>query len=65
MQRFLTAGPAHLAEAAHHCRNLACAAYRIGPNSTLLRQGTVTPKGGLLVVSDFRLREFTSSILVN
>ena len=52
MQRFLTASPAHLTEAVRYCRNPACAAYRIGQNSTLLRQGTPTIKGGLLVVSD-------------
>lgn len=52
LQHFLTAGPGHIAEAARYCRDIACSAYRIGPNSTLLRQGTAMAKGGLLVVSD-------------
>ncbi|MBQ2738911.1 MAG: hypothetical protein IJF36_01655 [Oscillibacter sp.] len=51
MQLYLTATPAHRTAALAHTRNLANAAYRIGENSTLLRQN-FTGQGGLLSITD-------------
>ena len=53
MQIYLAAAPSAAQEAAGYCRALAHAAYRIGPDSTLLRQSLLLQsKGGLLCVSD-------------
>ena len=53
MQIYLAASPSALQEASGYCRGLAHAAYRIGPNSTLLRQSLLLQtRGGLLSVSD-------------
>lgn len=52
MRFILAAAPAETQAAAHHCRTLAHVAYRIGPDSTLLRQNTLRAKGGILCVSD-------------
>ena len=53
MQIYLAASPSALQEASGYCRGLAHAAYRIGPNPTLLRQSLLLQtRGGLLSVSD-------------
>lgn len=53
MQIYLAVTPEASQEAMGHCRNLAHVAYRIGPESVLLRQGLLLQtKGGLLSVSD-------------
>ena len=51
MQIYLSVTPAHQSAAARHTQNLAHVAYRIGQNSTLLRQNFQS-RGGLLSVSD-------------
>lgn len=50
MQRYLIAAPQEEQEA-RACQ-IAHAAYRIGENSTLLRQNTLRAEGGLLLISD-------------
>lgn len=53
MQVYLAAAPSEAREAASYCRTLAHVAYRIGPESTLLRQSLLLQtQGGLLCVSD-------------
>ena len=53
MQIYLAVTPEASQEAAGHCRNLAHVAYRVGPESVLLRQGLLLQtRGGLLSVSD-------------
>lgn len=53
MQLYLSASPEHAREAAAVCRNLVHAAYRIGPDSTLLRKSLLLQtRGGLLSLSD-------------
>ena len=53
MQIYLAATPEAAREAAQYCRTLAHVAYRIGPDSTLLRQSVLLQgRGGLLSVSD-------------
>ena len=53
MQIYLAAAPDAAQEASRHRRPLAHVAYRIGPDSTLLRQSLLLQtKGGLLSVSD-------------
>ena len=51
MQTYLSVTPEGQQAALRHTRNLAHVAYRIGPNSTLLRQNFQS-RGGLLSVSD-------------
>lgn len=51
MQIYLSVTPAHQSAAARHTKNLAHVAYRIGQNSTLLRQNFQS-RGGLLSISD-------------
>lgn len=51
MQIYLSVTPAHQSAAARHTQNLAHVAYRIGQNSTLLRQNFQS-RGGLLSISD-------------
>ncbi len=54
MQIYLAASPEETREAAQYCRTLAHVAYRIGPDSTLLRQSVLLQsRGGLLSVSDW------------
>jgi len=48
----LAAAPAETQAASRHCRTLAHVAYRIGPDSTLLRQNALRVKGGVLSISD-------------
>ena len=53
MQFYLSAAPEEVLEAAGFCRNLAHAAYRIGPGSALLRGSLLLQtRGGLLSLSD-------------
>lgn len=53
MQLYLSASPDQVREAAGFCRNLAHAAYRIGPESALLRKSVLLQtRGGLLSLSD-------------
>ena len=52
MQFILAATPAEAPEAAKYCRTLAHVAYRIGPDSTLLRQNSLRGRSGFLSVSD-------------
>ena len=52
MRFFIAAAPSDTANAASHCRALAHAAYRIGPENTLLRQNSLRTKGGLLFLND-------------
>lgn len=52
MQFILAAAPMVTREASRCCGTLAHAAYRIGGDSTLLRQNSMQAKGGLLAVSD-------------
>lgn len=53
MQIYLAVTPEASQEAMGHCRNLAHVAYRVGPESVLLRRGLLLQtKGGLLSVSD-------------
>ena len=53
MQLYLAATPEAAQDAQRHCRNLAHVAYRIGPDSTLLRTAMLLQtRGGLLSVSD-------------
>ncbi len=53
MQIYLAAAPEAAQEAAQYCRTLAHVAYRIGPDSTLLRQSMLLQsRGGLLSISD-------------
>lgn len=53
MQIYLAAGPSDAQEAARYRRPLAHQAYRIGPDSTLLRQNLLLgTQGGLLAISD-------------
>ena len=56
MQIYLVAAPAKAQAALRHTRSLAHMAYRIGPNSTLLRQNFQS-RGGLLAVSDLEAPE--------
>ena len=51
MQTYLAVSPERQLSAARYTRSLAHVAYRIGPNSTLLRQNFQS-RGGLLAVSD-------------
>lgn len=53
MQLYLAVTPAQLQEASKYCRSFAHVAYRIGEESTLLRQNLLLQtRGGLLSVSD-------------
>ncbi|SFQ06222.1 hypothetical protein SAMN05216343_12230 [Oscillibacter sp. PC13] len=53
MQLYLAVMPAQLQDASRYCRNFAHVAYRIGSESTLLRQSLLLQThGGLLSVSD-------------
>lgn len=53
MQLYLAVTPTRLQEAAKYCRSFAHVAYRIGGESTLLRQNLLLQtKGGILSVSD-------------
>lgn len=53
LQIYLAATPEAAKEASQYCRALAHVAYRIGPDSTLLRQSVpLQSRGGLLSVSD-------------
>ena len=58
MQTYLAAAPAKLQAAERHTRSLAHMAYRVGQNSTLLRQNFQS-RGGLLAVSDQKAPEIT------
>ena len=54
MQIYLAVPPEAAREAAQYCRTLAHVAYRIGPDSALLRQSILLQsRGGLLSVSDW------------
>ena len=53
MQIYLAVTPEASQEAQAHCRNLAHVAYRIGPESHLLRQNLLMQtRGGLMSLSD-------------
>ena len=53
MQIYLAVTPEEYQNAARHCRSFAHVAYRIGTDSTLLRQSLLLQtRGGLLTVSD-------------
>lgn len=53
MQIYLAAAPPDLKKASECWKNLAYAAYRIGPDSTLLRETSLSAsRGGLLLLSD-------------
>ena len=53
VQVYLAVTPEEYQDAARHCRAFAHVAYRIGQDSTLLRQSLLLQtKGGLLTVSD-------------
>ena len=52
MQIFLAVSPCEERSAMQYTRSIAHAAYRIGPESTLLRQNLLQSRGGLLSISD-------------
>lgn len=59
MQVYLAATPDEAASALQFCRSLAHVAYRIGPDSTLLRQNPLPFRGGLLSISDLQASPIT------